>query len=113
MGEDGQTHSKDGRVRRFLFILLLFGAVSALDCPTCHGLLEVPCLACDGTGKVTECITCGGRGWVENESSLRPGTFHWIKCPNCYGVGGKPCHVCKGTGWVRCEMCKGLGEINH
>lgn len=74
------------------------------------------CWACFGTGELTQCIECGGRGIVVTgeECDSCSGLCNPAYCDACGGnfvKGGRAsCKQCHGTGYWACENCDGSGK---
>ena len=100
-----------------------------LTCEECDGDGEINCNACDGEGDYTcpmcdegeisvDCRTCNGNGEIRvdcEECDDGVGEVGFVECEECDGTGedddGKQCKTCEGEMQVKCEVCKGRGDL--
>lgn len=70
-------------------------------CKTCNGTGVMVCPSCDGHGKHSACIFCGGsgRGYIPGSRCNSCGGDGVQKCPYCGNKGKRECMVCRGRGW--------------
>lgn len=99
------------------------GMLNGEECQLCHGHGHFGeyCVACSGTGMLTEgveCTPCGGTGVCTHCSGAGNITCDTcdgdgqIDCETCGGDGQVTCDTCSGTGKITCELCSGDGKID-
>ncbi|MCS6934160.1 MAG: hypothetical protein NZM35_03290 [Chitinophagales bacterium] len=87
--------------------------LSELELPMPTG--NYPCPTCSGTGKVSSCSACGGRGKVQVLDRSNPSSTYYDYNSRGYreSVNYKyaPCYVCISSPKSICPECKGSGRI--
>lgn len=101
------------------------GLPDGIDCTACAAkgfqsiqMNFVQCAVCRGTGHVTKCINCRGKGCRlcgdVGRISVKSATLDVVhkveRCSNCSGTGGfKPTHVTER--YFVCPTCEGNGQL--